>query len=223
MGFRLSLIALYRGISGTEDVVAAVMALPAWLRLMFPIFGAIVAGVIARWRISRTQGVSNVMEAVALGDVRLSLRTTASRVVGSWSAIGAGMSIGREGPLIEFDGSLGAAIGQRARISVQRTRVLVAAGTAAGFGAAYNTPFAAVLFVLETIVGIVALDALLPMMAATLIATTLTRAIAGVGPIYGERAFGLSSPLELIPYSILGMMLRSQPSDSSECSRSVRN
>jgi hypothetical protein len=94
------------------------------------------------------------------------LRTTAWRVAGSWSAIATGLSIGREGPLIEFGGSLGAKVAQVARVSLNEVRVLVAAGTAAGFAAAYNTPFAAVLFVLETIVGIVALDALLPAIAA---------------------------------------------------------
>ena len=84
------------------------------------------------------------------------------RVTSSWLAIASGLSIGREGPLIEFGGSLGAAIGRVARLPLARTRVLVAAGTAAGFAAAYNTPFAAVLFVLETIVGIAALEAVIP-------------------------------------------------------------
>jgi H+/Cl- antiporter ClcA len=67
------------------------------------------------------------------------------------------MSIGREGPLIEFGGALGAAVGRTTRTPLTRTRVLVAVGTAAGFSAAYNTPFAAALFVLETIAGVAAL------------------------------------------------------------------
>jgi CIC family chloride channel protein len=116
------------------------------------------------------------------------------------------MSIGREGPLIEFGGALGAAIGRLFASDLTRTRILVAAGTAAGFASAYNTPFAAVLFVLETIVGIVAMEALLPTMAAVLVATALTRAIAGGGPIYGARAFTLESPLDLLSFAVLGAL-----------------
>ena len=108
------------------------------------------------------------------------------------------MSIGREGPLIEFGGALGAAIARRFVTSLSYTRVLVAAGVGSGFAAAYNTPFAAVLFVLETIVGIAALELLLPAMGATIIATAITRIMVGVGPIYGQRGFDAQSYIELV-------------------------
>ncbi|MBI4885778.1 MAG: chloride channel protein [Acidobacteria bacterium] len=206
IAFRLSLVAVYRQLAGVDNVVRAVAALPGWARLLVPAAGGLIAGLIARCCIVRSQGVSNVMEAVALGNVRLSLGTTGWRVAGSWIAIGAGMSLGREGPLIEFGGTLGAALGRVTALPRNRTRALVAAGTAAGFAAAYNTPFAAVLFVLETIIGIVAMDALLPTMAATVIAVTLTRAVAGGGPIYGQRTFELVSPFELLPYALLGVL-----------------
>jgi CIC family chloride channel protein len=136
------------------------------------------------------------MEAVALGHVRLSIRTTALRVAASWAAIATGMSIGREGPLIEFGGSLGASLGRITRCSREQIRVLVAAGTAAGFASAYNTPFAAVLFVVETVVGIAAPVAVVPAIAATVIASAITRALAGGGPIYGQRSFALESALD---------------------------
>jgi len=84
--------------------------------------------------------------------------------------------------------------------------VLIAAGTASGFAAAYNTPFAAVLFVLEVVVGMVVLDMLVPVLVATAIATTVTRAVVGVGPIYGLRTFTLQSPAELVAFAALGAL-----------------
>lgn len=53
VGFRISLIQLYRRIGGTDDVVGAIAALPLWLRLTVPAVGGTVAGLISRWRISR--------------------------------------------------------------------------------------------------------------------------------------------------------------------------
>lgn len=204
IAFRLSLSWVYRAVYHAGNVVEAIAALPAWLRLVAPVVGGGVAGLIACWRSAPSQGVSNVMEAVALGNVRLSLRTTLSRVASSWAALAGGMSLGREGPLIEFGGALGAAFGRLLSTSLNRTRVLVAAGTAAGFAAAYNTPFAAVLFVLEMIGGIAAPSLLLPVMAATIAATAITRAVVGVGPIYGQRAFTLGSYWELVSFAALG-------------------
>ena len=205
VAFRTSLSLLYRAVYHGDNVVDAIAGLPPWLRLIVPLAGAAAAGMIARVRATPAQGVSNVMEAVALGNVQLSVRTTASRVVSSWAAIAGGRSIGREGPLIEFGGALGAAVGRRLATSLTHTRILVAAGTAAGFAAAYNTPLAAVLFVLETIVGIAAPELLLPAMSAAVLATALTRAVVGVGPIYGQRAFALESSLDLIWFATLGI------------------
>jgi chloride channel protein, CIC family len=205
VAFRTSLTVVYRSVYRADNVVDAMTGLRPWLRFVVPLASSAIAGLIARVRAAPAQGVSNVMEAVALGNVRLSLRTTVSRVASSWVAIAGGMSIGREGPLIEFGGALGAAIARVLATSLSHTRVLVAAGTAAGFAAAYNTPFAAVLFVLETIVGIAAPELLLPAMGATIVATALTRIIVGVGPIYGQRAFGLESYLELASFAALGV------------------
>jgi CIC family chloride channel protein len=206
IAFRSSLSLTYRLLYGATNVLDALQQLPRWLLVLVPTAGGLVVGLITRSRRSRRQNASNVMEAVALGRVQLSMQTTAIRVAASWSAIAAGMSIGREGPLIEFGGSLGNSIAHRLRLSNDRLRILVAAGTAAGFAAAYNTPFAAVLFVLETMVGIAALEALLPMMTATVVAVTLTRAWAGGGPIYGQREFAYASPRALILFGLLGVL-----------------
>jgi chloride channel protein, CIC family len=202
--FRSLLALVYQRVFGAATVVEAISALPTWLRVAVPAAGGLTAGILARLRSQSHQGVSNVMEAVVLGRVHLSFRTTVARVSASFAAIASGMSIGREGPLIEFGGTLGAVAARVTKLPLTRTRVLVAAGTAAGFTAAYNTPFAAVLFVLETIVGIAALEATVPTIAATVIASALTRAVVGGGPIYGQRSFTLASPWELLSFAVVG-------------------
>ena len=204
VAFRSSLAFVYQTIFSADNIVDSIAGLPRWLRLVVPVAAAAVSGTFARlW--SSPQSVSNVMEAIALGRVQLSLRATASRVASSWVAIAGGLSIGREGPLIEVGGSLGAEIGRIVKTSLNQTRVLVGAGTAAGFAAAYNTPFAASVFVIETIAGVAAPELLLPVLAATVGAAGIVRATVGAGPIYGQRAFGLASYSELLSFALLGV------------------
>jgi CIC family chloride channel protein len=206
IAFRALLEAAYHAASGAPDVVTAFKRAPAWARLGLPAVGGLLAGVVARMLArSKGGGVGDVMEAVVFGRVRLSMRTTLLKSAGSWLAIVTGGSIGREGPLIQFGGSLGDSVARAFGIDEDRARALMAAGMAAGFAAAYNTPIAAVLFVLEVVTGIVALDAVLGAVVATTIATAVTRAVIGGGPIYGQRSFELASPWELVAYAGLGL------------------
>ncbi|HXK17056.1 MAG TPA: chloride channel protein [Polyangiaceae bacterium] len=207
IAFRAALVFVVHRFGNGPDVVSAARLAPVWLRLLAPAVGGLLAGLLGILvaRAPAGQGVADVMEAVVLGRVRLSMRVTLLKSLSSWLAIASGGSLGREGPLIQFGGAAGKWLSDRLRLPLPRTRALIAAGTAAGFASAYNTPFAAVLFVLEVVVGVVALDTIVPVLVATVVAAALTRAVVGDGPIYGQRAFQLSSPLELVAFGGLGL------------------
>jgi len=191
---------------GAPDVVAALESLPPALRLVPPTVGGLVAGLIVMLLARRgSQGVADLMEAVALGRGRPRLAQAVAPALGSVAAALGGGSIGREGPLIQLGAGVGDAVAQRAAATLSERRALIAAGTAAGFAAAYNTPLAAVLFVLEIVLGVVTLEVLIPVALATTIGTLLTRAIVGGGPIYGVRAFELASSWELVAFFVLGL------------------
>jgi H+/Cl- antiporter ClcA len=64
--FRSSLGLIYRLFYDATQVVEAFQQLTPWMRLVVVALGAFVAGLIARLSSSVSQGVSNVMEAVAL-------------------------------------------------------------------------------------------------------------------------------------------------------------
>jgi CIC family chloride channel protein len=192
---------------GSGDVVSGLAAQPAWLRIVAPGVGGAVAGLLVSLLIRRgAPGVADVMEAVALGRGRPRFGAAAAQAAGSIAAALGGGSIGREGPLIQLGAGAGHAVATRAVSSPRDHRALVAAGTAAGFAAAYNTPLAAVLFVLEVIVGVATLEVIVPVAVATAVGTALTRAVVGGGPIYGERAFALASAGEFAAFGVLGVL-----------------
>ena len=181
--------------------------MPIGARLAVVLVGGLLAGVVgvlaARHRSG--QGVGGVMEAVALGTGEISMRASLWKALGCWVAIVTGSSVGREGPIIQFGGAVAGTVAEIGKMAPDRRRLLIAAGTASGFAAAYNTPFAAVLFVLEVVVGVVTLDVVLATVLATAMSTVLTRLALGGGPIYGARTFTLVSDRDLLFHAALGI------------------
>ncbi|PJC87375.1 H(+)/Cl(-) exchange transporter ClcA [Vibrio sp. HA2012] len=64
-------------------------------------------------------------------------------------AIGSGMILGRGGPSIQLGGAVGRMVASRSENDRLTKHILIAAGSAAGMAAAFNTPLAAILFVNE--------------------------------------------------------------------------
>jgi CIC family chloride channel protein len=208
IAFRLALSAALGVATRATDVVSAMRAAPAWVRFALPSIGGLVAGLfgLLAARGEPGGGVSDVMEAVVIGRTRISMKTTLLKSMASWCAITTGGALGREGPLIQFGGAAGQLVAEKLGLRPRHVRVLIASGTAAGFAAAYNTPFAAILFVLEVVTGVVVLEAIVPVMIATVLATQLTRWALGEGPIYGARSFTLEGSIELFAFPLLGVV-----------------
>ncbi len=74
------------------------------------------------------------------------------KFVAAMLSIGGGSSLGREGPSVHFSGALASNLGGLMGEPKQGRRDAAAAGAAAGLAAAFNTPIAAVTFVLEEII-----------------------------------------------------------------------
>jgi CIC family chloride channel protein len=204
--FRLGLRAGFIALLGREDVLAAFGALPRALRVLFPVLGGAGAGIVTALAARRPgYGVGEVLEAVTVGRGQLPLAACLWKSAASFLAIVTGGSLGREGSIIQFGAGAGAAVGRRLRLTAPRARALAAVGTGAGFAAAYNTPLAAVLFVVEVVLGVATLGVVLPVVVGVVVATGITRAALGGGPLYGARDFALASPRELAAHLALGL------------------
>ncbi len=206
--FRLALRHGMELVLGREDVLDAFRALPRVGRVLIPALGGLgagLAGLVAAGT-AGSHGVGAILEAVTLGRARLSLKATLWKALASFCALVTGGSLGREGSIVQFGATAGAVAARRFGLDARRTRALIAAGTGAGFAAAYNTPLAAVLFVVEVVTGAMALDLVLPVVVATAVATGVTRLAVGGGPIYGARTFAFASNAELVAHVALGAL-----------------
>ena len=78
-----------------------------------------------------------------------SLRIIVVKFFGGILSLGAGMSMGREGPSVQIGGALGHMISRVFPLDKQTLNILIAAGAGAGLAATFNAPLAGMLFVFE--------------------------------------------------------------------------
>ncbi|MDB6012048.1 MAG: voltage-gated chloride channel/CBS domain protein [Gammaproteobacteria bacterium] len=180
-----------------------------WHRAFVPVIGGVLAGWVLYILGSRfiSLKVADYMEAVLVGDGRISLRGTLLRSASSLLTIGSGGSIGREGSMVQLSAMIASRLGQLVRAPVPRLRLLVACGGAAGIAAAYNAPISGALFVSEIVLGSLAMDTFGPLVVASVISDATIHRFLGYGPVFNVPHVQFASNWELGFYIILGVLL----------------
>lgn len=89
------------------------------------------------------------MEALALRRGKIRPWVAPVKILTAALTLGSGGSAGREGPIIQIGSAIGSSIGQFFRLDSERTRLLLAAGAAAGIGGTFGAPVAGVVFSVE--------------------------------------------------------------------------
>lgn len=190
------------------SLVLMALGLPPWQRLVWPAVGGLAAGLILEQIGARLHGrkTTDYMEAVAVGDGWISVRQSLVKSASSMVTVAFGGSIGREGAMVQLSAMVASTLGRIARLPRDRLRLLVAAGAAAGLGAAYNAPIAATLFVAEIVLGSIAIQHIGPLIVAAVIANVAVHDLMGYAPLYEIPAFSLVSDWELVLYLALGII-----------------
>ena len=78
-----------------------------------------------------------------------SIRVIIVKFFGGILSIGAGMTMGREGPSVQIGGALGHLISKKFPMNKENINLLIAAGAGAGLATTFNAPLAGILFVFE--------------------------------------------------------------------------
>jgi chloride channel protein, CIC family len=154
---------------------------------------------------ARGSGIPEVKTAYVFGPgEQSSLRTVIGKFVLAATSIGAGFSLGREGPTVQICGAIGAAIGKAARQPARIVKALISVGAAAGIAAAFNTPIAAITFAMEEVIGDLNQQLVGAIVVASVAAAVVERALLGGRPSLLVPSYSLGDWRELFAYALLG-------------------
>src|SRR4029077_17543976 len=119
--------------------------------ILIPVLGGLVIGLMARYGSERIRGhgIPEALEAILIGQSRMTARVAILKPLSPASAIGTGGLFGAEGPIIMTGGAFGSLFAQAFHLSAAERKTLLVAGAAAGRSASFSTPVAGVLIAVE--------------------------------------------------------------------------
>ncbi|HEY9805530.1 MAG TPA: ClC family H(+)/Cl(-) exchange transporter, partial [Candidatus Obscuribacterales bacterium] len=190
--------------------IAAAHTLPTWLVL--PSIG-LLGGCLTGWLIQRLapeasgSGIPQVKAALAYVPIALNLRVALVKLASTMLSLGAGLTLGRQGPTVQVGAALAAQFSRWVPTSPDYQRQLLAAGAAAGLAAGFNAPIAGVIFVVEELLQDVSNLTLGTAILASFVGGVVSRLLGGHGLNMSLSASNAKFSLAEIPlFLLLGVL-----------------
>jgi CIC family chloride channel protein len=179
------------------------------LRLLFvPAIAGLVVAPLVIWFFpaARGSGVNQTKAALYVYDGYISFRTVIGKFLTSALAIGGGQSLGPEDPSLQIGAGVASIIARNLHLSRRRLRMFAPIGAAAGLAAAFNAPIAAILFVIEEVIGSWSAAVLGSLVLAAISSVVVMRGFMGAEPLFRIPSVSLKDPRELMAYAVLGVI-----------------
>lgn len=174
-----------------------------WAWSVLPAIGLVVGSVVG-WCVVRYAPDSSGSGIPHLKGVLLHVRTMRwkrllpVKFFGGVLGIGAGLSLGREGPTVQMGAAVARAVADVLKVPSRAVPQLLSCGAGAGLAAAFNAPLAGFLFVLEELHREMSARTFAGALVATLAADIVARALAGEATSFAIRGYP-AIPLEALP------------------------
>lgn len=182
-----------------------------WMLALVPALGGLLSGVIVYWFAPEASGhgTDAAIDAYHRKGGVIRPRVPLVKILASSITLGSGGSGGREGPIAQVGAGFGSFVATRLRLSSADRRILLAAGMGAGIGSIFRAPLAGALFAAEILYSSAEFEAsvLIPACVSSIIAYALFTTVHGTGTLFQANGLAFGSPLELVGYSALALVL----------------
>ena len=154
VGFKWVLVESERSRGNLLDWLHALPHAGLWAWSVLPILGLLLGSFVG-WLVSRFSPDAPGSGIPHLKGVLLHVRSMRwksllpVKFLGGAIGIGAGLSLGREGPTVQMGAAIGQAVADLLRVPSRAVPQLLSCGAGAGLAAAFNAPLAGFLFVIE--------------------------------------------------------------------------
>ncbi len=205
----LSVVCFRVAIDWTRLVLLGSSLRPGWPRIVVvPVVAGLVVAALVRRVFPRVRGsgVNQTKAALYIYNGYIPFNTVIGKFLTCALAIGSGQSLGPEDPSLQIGAGLASSLGRSLELSRERLRLIAPVGAAAGLAAAFNAPIAAVLFVIEEVIGRWSAAVLGAVVVSAVSSVVVARWFLGDAPLFRVPAYTMVHPQELGAYALLGVV-----------------
>lgn len=185
-----------------------------FLFLFYPVIGIILASLFVKYVVKDniSEGVTRVLYAMSRKNSYIASHNCWTSVVGGATTIGFGGSVGPEAPIVLTGAAIGSNISRLAHLNYKNTTLLLCCGAGAALAAIFKAPITGVVFVLEILMLDITAGSVIPLLIASVTATTMAFMLRGFDPILAvtlapQDAFELwQIPLFILLGMLCGLM-----------------
>ncbi|MCK4660361.1 MAG: chloride channel protein [Phycisphaerae bacterium] len=198
-----------------------------WGVLLLPALGGLVSGIAVRLLCPEAvgHGTDVLVRAFHRDMGRLRLKGPLVKGVAAVWVIACGGSAGPEGPIAALGAAIGSTFGRIFGVTPRERRILLIAGCGAGIGAIFQCPLGGALFAASILYRQPEFeaDAIVPSVVSSVMGYSAFMLFWGFEGhmLHGAAALRFTSPIELIPYALLGLLCGVVSIFFSNCMRMV--
>ncbi|MBW2646899.1 MAG: chloride channel protein, partial [Deltaproteobacteria bacterium] len=180
-----------------------------WVLFLLPAVGGLISGLIVYTFAPEAEGhgIDAMLDAFHNKEGQIRGRVPFVKAIASIITLASGGSVGREGPIAQIGAGFGSWVGRVFHLSPKERRLLLLAGTAGGLGAIFRAPLGGAITSIEILYKEdLETEAIIPCIISSVMAYIIFTHVFGHQPIFETPVFEFTNPLEMIFYTILGLI-----------------